>query len=123
MAKFQIIKDFDNLYHFNLKLRSGDIVLRSADRTALKMVCEQQIELIKANSKFAQRFGRQTTDGGSSFVIKDADNQILAKSDNYAYWLDMERSIAAIRSHAGDATVEDLNTLLTKESAFDLVDH
>lgn len=125
MAKFQIIKDFDNKYHFNLKLKSGDIVLRSADRSSAKHTCEQQIELVRTNAKFAQRFSRQTDDQGSYFILKDAENQVLGRSDYYSYWLDMERSIAAIRSYTHDAETEDLSTLSTekvKSGTFDLVE-
>lgn len=109
MAKFQIIRDLDNKFHFNLKLKSGDIVLHSADKTAAKISCEKQVELVRANSKFAQRFSRQTNDQGSFFILKDADNQVLARSGYYEYWLDMERSIAAVRSHTHDAEVDDLS--------------
>lgn len=125
MAKFQIIKDFDNKYHFNLKLKSGDIVLRSSARSADKIVCEKQIEQVRTNAKFAHRFSRETDDQGSYFILKDADNQILGRSDYYSYWLDMERSIAAIRSYTHDAETEDLTTLSEeqiKAAAFDLVE-
>lgn len=124
MAKFQIIRDLDNKFHFNLKLKSGDIVLRSADKTAAKISCEKQVELVRANSKFAQRFSRQTEEQGSFFILKDADNQVLARSGYYEYWLDMERSIAAVRSHTHDAEVEDLSATAqsaNKSAALDLV--
>lgn len=121
MAKFQIIKDFDNKYHFNLKLKSGDIVLRSSDRTTAKIACEKQIDLVRANSKFAHRFSRQSDEQGSYFILKDADNQVLGRSGYYTYWLDMERSIAAIRSYTHDAELEDLSSLTVKEADLDLV--
>ena len=124
MAKFQIIKDLDNKFHFNLKLKSGDIVLRSADKTAAKISCEKQIELVRANSQFAQRLSRQTDEQGSFFIIKDADDQVLGRSGYYEYWLDMERSIAAVRSYTHDAGLEDLSALpqaASKSAALDLV--
>ncbi|MCX2454147.1 DUF1508 domain-containing protein [Pedobacter sp. PLR] len=124
MAKFQIIKDLDNKFHFNLKLKSGDIVLRSTDKTVAKISCEKQVELVRANSQFAQRFSRQTDDQGSFFILKDADNQVLGRSGYYTYWLDMERSIAAVRSYTHDAELEDLSAVAqgaTKGAALDLV--
>ncbi|WP_316747632.1 DUF1508 domain-containing protein [Pedobacter gandavensis] len=124
MAKFQIIKDLDNKFHFNLKLKSGDIVLRSTDKTVAKISCEKQIELVRSNSQFAQRFSRQTDDQGSFFILKDADNQVLGRSGYYTYWLDMERSIAAVRSYTHDAELEDLSAVAqgaTKGAALDLV--
>lgn len=109
MAKFQIVKDVDKGYKFYLRLDSGDVVLNSETTSVSKDVCEKQIEQVKANSKFAHRFSRLAGTDGSYFILKDAEGQVLGHSNEYSYWLDMERSIAAIRSYAGDASVEELS--------------
>jgi len=111
MAKFQTIKDSSGHYHFNLRLRSGEVVLSSVKKTTQLSDCEKQIGLVKENSKFAQRFSRESDDHGSYFILRDAENVTIGKSDYYKYWLDMERSIAAIRSHAGDAEIVDKREL------------
>lgn len=107
MAKFQTIKDSNGQYHFNLRLRSGEVVLSSVKKINQLSECEQQIELVKENSKFAHRFSRETDDYGSYFILRDANNVTIGKSDYYKYWLDMETSIAAIRSHAANAEIVD----------------
>lgn len=121
MATFQIFKNIENKYSFNLKLDSGNVVLTSSEPVTDKLACEKQIELVKANAKFAHRFSRLSAPEGSYFILKDADHRILGSSDHYTYWLDMERSIAAIRSYAYDARVEDLSTAHNKAAALDLV--
>ena len=107
-AKFTLTKAGDGQFRFNLKAGNGEVILTSESYRS-KSGAENGIESVKTNAPVDSRYERKTASNGQPyFVLKAANGETIGQSETYSSNAAMENGIAAVKSNAPGAAVEDL---------------
>ena len=94
-------------YRFVLKAGNGEIILNSERYTA-KASALDGIKAVRANAPFDARYVRKNASNGSPmFNLKGGNGEIIGTSETYSSDSARERGIAAVKSHAPGAAVDD----------------
>ena len=82
--KFQLFRDVANEFRFRLRARNGEIILQSSEGYNSRQGCKDGISSVKVNAPYSERYSKQITPGGQyTFMLKAANNLILARSESY----------------------------------------
>ena len=109
--KFQVKKDVQNEYRFNLIAKNGEIILRSSEGYTTKQNCLNGIASVKVNSQIDSRYDRKIASNGQFyFVLKAANGEELGISEMYQSSYGRDNGIAAVKRDAPNAPIEDLTT-------------
>jgi len=105
--KFQIYKSGTE-YRYRLKARNGEIILHGEGYTS-KQNCLNGIDSVKRNSPLDERYERKTAVNGQYyFVLKASNGEPIGVSETYTSTTACENGIAAVKSTAPTAPIEDL---------------
>jgi len=106
-GKFEIYKDKAGEFRFRLKSSEGQNLLGSEGYKA-KRSCVNGIESIKKNAPLDNRFQKKESESGKfSFSVKAGNNQIIGTSSMYETAEARDSAIAAVKSNAPEASMED----------------
>lgn len=107
MGKFVISKRPDGDLQFNLKASNGQIILTSPGYYS-KDACKNSIESVKKNAKNDKRYERKTSSSDKLyFNLTSTSGLIIGTSEMYESTAARDNGIAAIKSTAPNALVED----------------
>ncbi|OFX00435.1 MAG: hypothetical protein A3E78_16100 [Alphaproteobacteria bacterium RIFCSPHIGHO2_12_FULL_63_12] len=83
-GKFEIYKDKKGEFRFRLKAGNGEIIL-SSEAYKDKSGALNGVQSVKKNSDLLARFEKKTSAAGKSyFVLKAANHQVIASSEQYS---------------------------------------
>lgn len=106
---FEIQRTPDGQFIFNLKARTGEILLISAPYDT-KANAQRGATSVMTNALLDHRFERKTSTGGDSyFILKAANGDPIGVSDRYASPAAMEQGIESVQQQAPTARVDDLS--------------
>lgn len=107
-GKFQLKKSTNGQFHFTLKSGNGEPLLTGEIYTT-QAGAENGIESVKTNAPDDNRYERKTsTNGQPYFVLKAANGEPTGRSETYSSQSAMESGIAAVKTTAPGASIEDL---------------
>lgn len=106
-AKYVLKKASNGEYMFHLKAGNGEVILTS-ERYVSKAGAENGIAAVRRNSPYDARYDRRTSVRNEPyFVLKAENGEIIGKSEMYSSTTARENGIAAVKSAAPTATVDD----------------
>jgi uncharacterized protein len=106
-GKFELKKNDDGKFRFNLKAGNGRVILTSQIYRT-KAAALVGIESVKTHAADDANFERKTSAAGEPyFVLKAANNQVIGTSEMYTSTAAMENGIASVKANAPDAPVVD----------------
>ena len=106
-ARFEIKTGKDNQFYFNLVAANNESILRSEGYTA-KASCTNGIESVKTNASNDERYERKSSkDGQPYFVLVAANKEPIGTSEMYSSEQARDNGIAAVKSAAPGAAIED----------------
>ena len=107
-GKFELKKNDDGKFMFNLKAGNGRIVLTSQLYRS-KAAAQGGIESVMQHAADDANYERKTSAKGEPyFVLKAANTQTIGNSEMYTTTAARENGIASIKAHAPAAAVVDL---------------
>ena len=107
---FELKKNKNNQYMFNLKAGNSEVILTS-ELYDTKAAAEKGIESVRKNGTNGAKFEhKMSLKGEAYFVLKAANKQIIGKSEMYTVASGMEKGIASAIRNSADAVVKDLTT-------------
>jgi uncharacterized protein len=107
MGQFVITKRTNGEFQFNLKAGNRQTIL-SGEGYSTKPNCENGIESVRKNSQDDNKYDRKTSSNGKAyFNLKATNGQIIGTSEMYESESARDNGIAAVKSNAPDATVDD----------------
>ena len=107
-GKFELKKNDNGKFMFNLKAGNGKIILTSQLYRS-KAAAQGGIESVKEHAADDANFERKTSAKGEPyFVLKAANTQVIGNSEMYTTTASRENGIASVKSHAPTAAVVDL---------------
>jgi uncharacterized protein YegP (UPF0339 family) len=107
MGKFVITKRANGEFQFNLKAGNGQTIL-SSEGYSTKSACTGGIESVKTNSQDESKFDKKESSNGKPyFNLKASNGQIIGASEMYESTSARDSGIAAVKSNAPDAAVDD----------------
>ena len=108
MGKFEIKKQKNGEFRFNLKSSNGQVVLGSEGYKS-KDSCKNGIESVRKNSQDLKMFEiLEAKNGKPYFNLKSSNGQIIGSSQMYSSTASMKKGIASIQKNAPDAQIVDL---------------
>ncbi len=106
-GKFDLKKNPDGKFMFNLKSGNGQIILTSQLYDS-KSAAVSGIESVKKNAGNDARYERkQSTKGEPYFVLKAANAQVIGTSETYSGNAAMENGIQAVKKNGPTAAIAD----------------
>ena len=109
MAIFQVFKSSTkNQYYYLLKATGNSQLILSCDGFSTKQNCLAGIQFVKKNAANDDSFERHDSYLSFTFVIKNDNQQTIAKSENYTSEPPREQIIDLIKKDAGSAIIQDL---------------
>ncbi len=106
--KFTLFRGSNYQYYFNLKARNGERILNS-EAYITKQGALAGINSVKANAPFDIRYNRKNSvDGKYYFTLHASNGETIGVSETYNSIQGRENGIAAVKSDAPTAPVEDL---------------
>ncbi|WP_143306168.1 YegP family protein [Chitinophaga vietnamensis] len=110
MGKFVITKSTNGEFRFKLNAGNGETILVSEGYTT-KANCENGIASVRTNSQHDERFEKKTAKNGEYyFNLKATNGQVIVTSQMYESAAGRDHGIAAVKSNAPMATVDDQTT-------------
>ena len=108
MGKFEIKKEKNDEFQFDLKAGNGQVILTSEGYTT-KENCKNGIESVKKNSQIDSRYDKlEAKNGKPYFNLKASNGQIIGNSEMYESVAARDNGIASVKKNAPDAEVVDL---------------
>ena len=106
-GKFEIYKDKAGEFRFRLKAGNGEIILTGEGYKAKNGVLNG-IESVKANAGDSARYEvKEGKSGGSYFVLKAANHQVIGQSQTYKSAAACDGGMKSVASSAADAAIDD----------------
>ena len=107
-GKFELNRSTDNQFYFNFKAANGQTILKSEPYLG-RLGAKSGIALVKSNVANDSNYERRISHRNEPhFVLRMANGQIIGTSEKCSSILAMEKKIAALKTNAPDAEVEDL---------------
>jgi uncharacterized protein YegP (UPF0339 family) len=107
MGKFVIKIGANGQYYFSLKADNGQKILAGEGYTS-KSACTNGIDSVKNNSKDDSKYDKKESGNGKYyFNLKASNGQIIGTSEMYESVSSRDGGIAAVKSNAPGAKVED----------------
>ena len=107
MGKFVITKRANGDFQFNLKAGNGQTIL-SSEGYSTKSACTGGIVSVKTHSQDESKFDKKESSNGKPyFNLKASNGQIIGASEMYESTSARDSGIAAVKSNAPDAAVDD----------------
>ena len=107
--KFQINRTVNNQFHFVLKARNGEVILKASETYLTNQGCRNGIEAVKANAPYDSRYNRRDAVFNYTFNLEAANGKILGNSESYDSRAARENGIEAVKRDAPNAPTEDLS--------------
>lgn len=102
---FKIVKIEDSFVVF-LIAKNGQIILKSKGFST-KAAAENNVESIKKNSFYDERFEKlETKYGYYYFLLKATNGQVIGKSQNYASIASRDNGIESVKKNAYSEKIE-----------------
>jgi len=106
-GKFEIYKDKAGEFRFRLKAGNGEIILTGEGYKG-KEGALNGIESVKKNAGDPARFEiKEAKNGGSFFVLKAANHQVIGQSQTYKSAAACDGGMNSVAKTAPDAAVDD----------------
>jgi uncharacterized protein len=106
-GKFELKKNDDGKFRFNLKAGNGKVILTSQIYRT-KAAALVGMESVKQHAADDANFERKTSVSDEPyFVLKAANKQVIGTSEMYSSTSAMENGIASVMANAPDAPVVD----------------
>lgn len=105
--RFEIFKDKQDKFRFNLTASNGQVVLTSQGYAG-KPSCKNGIESVRTNSGDDSRYERKESSNKKHYFNLLAGNkQVIGTSQMYASKASMENGIKSVKTNAPKAEIED----------------
>ena len=107
-GKFELKKNDDGKFKFNLKAGNGKVILTS-QLYRTKAAALAGIESVKQHAASDANFERRISAANEPyFVLKAANKQVIGTSEMYSSTSAMENGVASVKTNAPEAAVADL---------------
>ena len=106
-GKFEIYKDNAGEFRFRLKAGNGEIILTGEGYKAKDGVLNG-VESVRSNAPDPARYEvKEASNGGSYFVLKAANHQVIGQSQTYKSAAACDGGMNSVASNAPDAAIDD----------------
>lgn len=106
-GKFELTKNEDGTFMFNLKARNGQVILTS-EQYSIKQAAQNGISAVVKNALDDTRIERkESRKGRPFFVLKGGNGHVIGSSEPYSAPAAMEIGIASVKKNASNAWVID----------------
>lgn len=103
-----ILKRTGNQFFFGLQAAGNSGIIMTSQRYTRRASALEGIAAVKMCASHASQFRRQrSTRGESYFVLRAANGEVIGTSDMYSSAGAREAGIAAVQTHAPEASVDD----------------
>lgn len=107
-GRFQVFRGKDGQYYFRLRDEQGEIILASEGYTT-RTNSLNGILSVKKNAALSECFQRRAAaNGGSYFVLKAGNQQVIGTSQTFSSQDDLENDLRNVQELAPRADIEDL---------------
>lgn len=109
MKRFEMKKNGNGQFYFNLFSQNNEIILRSSEVYNTKQGCENGINSVKRHAPFDHNYERRRTSNFQyDFILKAANGEVIGVSETYTTEASRENGIAAVKRDAPTAPIRDL---------------
>lgn len=106
-GKFELMKDNDEQFIFNLKAGNGQVILTSEPYSS-KQAAQNGIAAVVKNARDDSRIERmESRKGKPFFVVKGGNGRVIGSSETYSVPQAMENGIASVKKNVVTAQVVD----------------
>ena len=107
MALFKIFKDNSGKYKFFLKSSNNQVIFISKEYSS-RLICFNQIQLIKRLALKDDQYERHITNNNPYFTFKGFKNEVVGVSEKFMNKVFMEDIITLIKTNANNAGIDSM---------------